>query len=269
MSRRSLASVWLAACPIAACAAGVQPPPAPPQSLTVSGSEFVLTLPDGSRRRSADLVGARLKLPGGATLLIDAVQREQAPGGELWLHEVSLLKDDGSKQPLCDTDAKGQRLALVVPGALGEDSRFHAREGEFSFTCTAGVQAKCLRAGYLPWSPREGVVSMGDLFQACTRMMRADYCGDNEAHTRNGTLIDLFDDAGIQKPERGELVFEAGWGPQGAVCVHHVRIREIFSLQQLIASCPRLAEVAHGPACTEDAARRQGAIVFNRSAAAP
>lgn len=104
---------------------------------------------------------------------------------------------------------------------------------------------------------------------ATTRMMRADYCGDNEPHTRNGTLIDLFDDAGIQKPEQEELVFEAGWGPQGAVCVNHVRIPEIFSLKQLIESCPRLAEVAHGPTCTEETARRQGAILFNRSAVAP
>jgi hypothetical protein len=46
--------------------------------------------------------------------------------------------------------------------------------------------------------------------------------------------------------------------------VRHVRVRENISLDALAKSCPRLAGKL-GEACTEDAARKTGAIVFNRS----
>jgi hypothetical protein len=262
-----IGGLLLAAAMAPAWAADVAAPADGPR-LQVIGTELVLTLPDGSQRRSRDLVGAQLKLPGGATLQIDGVQREETQGHELWLHALSWLQDDGGTQPVCEADPDGQRLAVMLAGAMDEGSRFHPSRSDFSFTCSAGVQAKCLRAGYLPWASHDGR-PLADLFQACTRMMRADYCGDNQPHTRDGTLVDLFDDAGIQKPERHELAFEAGWGPPGAVCVSHLRIPEIFSLKQLTESCPRLAEVAHGPACTEASARRQGAILFNRSALQP
>jgi hypothetical protein len=59
--------------------------------------------------------------------------------------------------------------------------------------------------------------------------------------------------------------FEAGWSAEGAVCVRHTRVKENASLESLVAACPRLKGRV-GPSCTEDAARRLGATLFNRSA---
>jgi hypothetical protein len=43
-------------------------------------------------------------------------------------------------------------------------------------------------------------------------------------HTENGTQIDLFDVRGIQTPVPDDgMTFEAGWGPNGAICVREPR----------------------------------------------
>ncbi len=84
-------------------------------------------------------------------------------------------------------------------------------------------------------------------------MVRADYCGTGIPHTRNGTLIDMFDHIGIQKKEGIEgMVLEAVWGPEGAVCVHHTRWSDLTTLDQLVANCPRLIPDSIGEKCSED-----------------
>jgi hypothetical protein len=106
---------------------------------------------------------------------------------------------------------------------------------------------------------------MRDLYNACVRMMRADYCGDGQATTRDGTLIDLYDDRRIQTlDQQSDREFEAGWTAGGAVCVRHVRIKENISLDALARRCPKLKD-ALGADCTEDRARDLGASLFNRS----
>jgi hypothetical protein len=77
--------------------------------------------------------------------------------------------------------------------------------------------------------------------------------------------IDIYDPQGIQVTDNDpDLVFEAGWGPDGAVCVHHVRVKENVTLETLEARYPRLRGRT-GAICTEAYARSLGAIVLNRS----
>ena len=103
-------------------------------------------------------------------------------------------------------------------------------------------------------------------FQACLRMVRADYCGDGRSWTKNGMTIDVYDDVGIQSPEKdSSMPFEAGWSPDGAVCVHHPRVAANLSAETLKQQCPRLAAVT-GVQCTETWARTKGkAVLYNRS----
>jgi hypothetical protein len=94
-------------------------------------------------------------------------------------------------------------------------------------------------------------------------MVRADYDGSGDAHTRNGTLIEIWDDLRIQTKETPPslgLTFEAGWGPNGAVCVARTRYADLLSLNALLNGNPRL-----GGACDETSARRRGALIFNAS----
>ena len=106
---------------------------------------------------------------------------------------------------------------------------------------------------------------MRDIYNACVRMLRADYCGEGDGTTNPGTVIDYYDSRDIQKPGHDpKFEFEAGWTAAGAVCVHHVRVKNNVSLEALAASCPRLRSRL-GAACTEDTARTLGATVFVRS----
>ncbi|MBV9202478.1 MAG: hypothetical protein JOY83_22635 [Alphaproteobacteria bacterium] len=104
-------------------------------------------------------------------------------------------------------------------------------------------------------------VSLAPYYQACVRLVRADYCGDGVGYTRNGTPIDVFDAIGIQRDEIAPgMTFEAAWGPDGAVCVRHPRLEELPNPETLVQQCPRLAGYV-GERCDE-AAR---ALLFNRS----
>ena len=67
-----------------------------------------------------------------------------------------------------------------------------------------------------------------DHYNACVRMLRADYCGDGRSWTRDGTLIDMWDDHRIQTSDTlSDPAFSFskrdGWA-QGAVCVRRTRI---------------------------------------------
>src|SRR5262249_61480789 len=130
---------------------------------------------------------------------------------------------------------------------------------------TSGGQGKCVRFGYHPWRTAPDGRPMRDYYNACVRLLRADYCGDGYGSTRNGTLVDIWDDHGIQTGATADdpaFAFEAGWTADGAVCVAHPRIPENISLEKLKAYCPRLAALA---SCDEGTARGAGALLFNRS----
>lgn len=95
-------------------------------------------------------------------------------------------------------------------------------------------------------------------------MVRADYSGDGTGTTRDGMLIDIYDGLGIQQSdEDASLEFEAGWSKDGAVCVRHVRVKENVTLDELDRISSLRGRTGEG--CTEEFARRHGAVIFNRS----
>lgn len=254
----------LAAALLAFLAAGGAPPAAGAglRHLAVEGTEFVATLDDGRVLRSAGLVGAILSTAEGERIRIDAVSTEATPSGPIVLHRLSV-QAGAEWQPYCQEDAAGARQGFPLPiAARADGSAEPAPPGEFSLTCTAGAQAKCVRFGYRPDGPGAAALAR---FNACVRMVRADYCGDGTPGTVDGTVIDLYDDAGIQAADMlPDHAFEAGWSAEGAVCVRHARVPTALDLAALRAACPRLAPLT-GAACTEAAARAGGALLFNRS----
>jgi hypothetical protein len=240
-----------------------------PLSVQANGTEFVVSLVDGRTLRSRELIGATLVMAvrGQAIRVrIDGVEPDpDAKGGTVWLHTLSGQMTDGSWQNLCDAGPDGRRQGFPIAGRPRADGMLEPAEpGTFELVCTSGAQGKCVRFGYQPWTTPNGTQSR-DLYNACIRMVRADYCGNGTATTKDGQQIDIYDDHGIQKPENVPVMdFEAGWTPDGAACVRHVRVKENVSLESLVAACPRLEDRA-GPACSEEAARGFGARLFNCS----
>ncbi|MEM9492012.1 MAG: ADYC domain-containing protein, partial [Myxococcota bacterium] len=100
--------------------------------------------------------------------------------------------------------------------------------------------AKCIEWGYKRWGSGDECnsdqsncqsVNLHYWHEACTRMVRADYCGDGVAHTENGTKIDIWDNLeGImdETPNTdpnydSTLLYEAQWRPDGAHCIEKTR----------------------------------------------
>lgn len=241
--------------------------------VTLEGTVLRATMVDGSSVAGRELVGRQLLLTAAdrqLALRIDAVEEDAAAPG-LLLYEMRLQTDAGEWHNICEPDAHGKRLAIPLSGHMGDDGRFEPDARKLTLTCTSGVVGKCLRSGYRFWTNGGGIDPQAlERFQACTRLYRADYCGDGRGWTADGTLIDVYDDAGMQAPEPvSTLAFEAGWSPAGAVCVHHTRVPANIRLDELLQRCPRLGAAASGPGCTEDQARRDGAILFNKSRVQP
>ncbi|MBS2031321.1 MAG: hypothetical protein JST54_25705, partial [Deltaproteobacteria bacterium] len=88
---------------------------------------------------------------------------------------------------------------------------------KITFACPDGAIGKCINWGYRPWTSYNGV-NLSPYHQACTRMTRADYCGDGTPHTVVGAWINLYDNLGLNIDD-AHWVMEAQWSPHGATCL--------------------------------------------------
>lgn len=217
-SRRALASALLALALVLASRAG--PAGEPP----VLDGRFL-----GAVLAARGQEGALL------TLRLDGVRPED--GG--WLSYSLSVIDGAESKPLCGRRGEGPNRAIPLAGTWRADGRWQA--GGFTLACFGGVLAKCARWGYRPWETRGGR-PLRPYHQACTRLLRADYCGDGEGHTKDGTPINLWDDLGIQgREDLPGMVLEAAWTPEGAIGIRHTRFPE--AMDYVRRTCPeRLAE---------------------------
>ena len=143
--------------------------------------------------------------------------------------------------------------ALAVAGVWDTTGAHHDVAGKLTFACWNGVVAKCARWGYQPWATRNGR-SLADVHQACTRMARADYCGNGKTHTKEKTDIEYYDSDGalgisarmtraVSGWDPARASFEAAWAPDGASCLARTRHGE--PLAAITQECPgRFKEVA-------------------------
>jgi ADYC domain len=230
---------------------GVQLEPLSLEGLSLGGSELAgVSLvgssltgagPDGGVVSGSDLTGAELAgtLSNGdaVTLRIDGVSTGSAP--DILLYTVSSsVAGSGVFQPLCGVGADGTPVQAIPLAGSWDESAGTATggahtdaPGSFTLACQGYALAKCVDFGYAPWrtvteclTPGNCAVrSLAQFHQACTRMLRADYCGDGTATTRNGTQVDLWDNFGIQTDGAPTWNLEAEWSADGAVCVEETR----------------------------------------------
>ncbi|HLL55372.1 MAG TPA: ADYC domain-containing protein [Myxococcaceae bacterium] len=177
-------------------------------------------------RQGRDFIGAELvgNLGDGDELPLRI--RDIVPGlganSDLLLHDVEYQDDTGAWRPIC-VDAEGNRtLAVPVAGRWNHRSgvsgggAFHGDSKAFTFACASGAVGKCVLLGYRPWA-KHGGEKLADYHQACTRMVRADYCGKGVSYTRNGRVINVYDNLGLLTDTEPWRV-EARWDEHGARC---------------------------------------------------
>jgi ADYC domain len=244
-------------------------------SIVVDGTAFRVSLASGKSLSGADLTGAILSLdqPAHAPLkvLVQSVEVDPMdPDRETLLyHLLAVDAQTGHRKELCDPDAQGQRWAFPLRGQWDTEGRHLSNVG-YTLTCADGAQGKCVRFGYKPWKVLPNGVRLEAYHQACIRLVRADYCGGHGT-TRDGMLIDIYDNLGIQTPDpnadAADVRFEAAWNTRGAVCVAHTRVPEKITLRQLGIQCPRLAGKLDQSVCTEANSGRWGerVLLYNRS----
>jgi hypothetical protein len=181
--------------------------------------------------------------------------------GDVWAYLVLayIPQDDGSYNwmPLCGYD-QAQNPIYAMPlngewdytsGTVYGGRKMSSTGDTVTFACLDAALGKCAASGFantMGYRPWEGhwrcvadetgtcvytYVPGEDVHQACTRMVRADYCGDGTAHTLNGTFIDVYDqlqpsvNVSSSTPPAGysSMEFEALWGPDGATRISCVR----------------------------------------------
>jgi len=150
-------------------------------------------------------------------LRVDSTLAGEAPNADLWFYGVSYQTSAGWS-PLCGVDAAGAPiLAVTVAGTWvatnADAAHYSASTTQFTFACRGKTIAKCVELGYKPYR------GFTDQLTSCVRLLRGDYCGTGKAYTVDGTLLDLYDNVGVQRDTQAWLI-EAEWTPSGARCIN-------------------------------------------------
>ena len=146
--------------------------------------------------------------------------------------------------------------AVAMKGVWQADGLLIALDTAITFACRTGVAAKCRGWGYPvtkdpPDHTQTGHPSVAtgpDMMLACTRMARADYCGQGLSNTLDGTPIHFYDAYGGPVPHNIDVPgfqFEAAWpavagnerffhGALPALCLTKLR----WSTLPLGGTCP-------------------------------
>jgi hypothetical protein len=246
------------------------PAPAVAASVSVEGTQFRVVGSEGTALPQDSLPGTTLTLGDGSgarrIIRIESIERDpKDTSGEIMLYALSEQRSTGEWRNICLPDPDGRRLGFPLAGRFTADGRYEPSAERLLITCTGGAEGKCVRFGYKPWGKAPDGTPLEAAYNACVRLVRADYAGDGRGTTRNGQPIDIYDTLGIEAPANDPAYdFEGGFDEKGAVCVSHARVKEKTTLAAIEASSPRLKGRV-GDVCTEAFARTQGAILFVRS----
>ena len=209
--------------------------------IKLNGSVLCAEGNNGGELCGAMLEGASLEAvkENGQVLEVRIDSVEEDASGEFSWHGVSYKKGN-EWVSVCGEDEEGKALRAIALEGRWDMSEGTATGGDyiadpevFTLACEGFVLSKCVAlTGYYPWESVTEVNALGEehiysrrhLHQACTRMLRADYCGDGRPHTSNGTLVNSWDAFGLDpsEPQAG-WTLEAEWSEGGAVCVNHAR----------------------------------------------
>jgi hypothetical protein len=172
------------------------------------------------------------------TLTIESVKESLTDPG-LWLYTVAHGTGESKRYP-CDTDSEGRPIQSIALAGRWDYTSGTATGGDHvadtaavTFSCLGSTLAKCaVDLGYKPWltvDETDGQTtasrSLREFHQACTRMLRADYCGDGVGHTFSHVPVNVWDNFGIQDPDvvPPSWLEDAEWSADGAACIANFR----------------------------------------------
>jgi ADYC domain len=160
---------------------------------------------------------------GTVALRIDSVVQGSGAEQDVWSYRVSYQDPtDMQWYPICPTADGSPANAIALEnrwnyqaGVAGGGAKIYDSTA-FTFACEGAAIAKCVHYGYKPWQSLNGV-SLEDFHQTCTRMIRADFCGNGTSYTHDGNWVNLYDTLSVET-DTESWVPEAEWTTQGASC---------------------------------------------------
>jgi hypothetical protein len=129
----------------------------------------------------------------------------------------------------------GERYDLDAKTVIANQSNW------ITLACAGSAAAKMALLGYGPnaryvdSTPPPSVARR----QATLKMITADYCGDGESYTSDGTLLDWENQAGtvLRHPGNGSSAIEAIWTAEGALCLDTPRLVDPAEVSCSLPSC--------------------------------
>jgi hypothetical protein len=213
--------------------------------ISLNGSKLVGVTSGGQFVEGRQFAGASLGgvLSDGSSLpmRIESIATGTGGNADVWFYDVSYQSDRGW-EPLCGEDANGNPVAAVALAGTWDYSEGTRTGGSwtpsstsFTFGCRLTALAKCVEMGYKPWASKNGT-SLRKHHQACTRLLRADYCGNGKPWTLNGRVINLYDGIGVQADTQN-WVLESEWTDTGARCVTLPRVVDLRTVFGVVDQC--------------------------------
>ena len=192
--------------------------------------------------------------------------------GNTFLYSLEQNVDNtGTWSTACPVDSDGRSAAIPLADTWDDKGDRNSSAMLFTLACTVSSIGDCYRWGYRPWVTGHGNLKI--THWACTRLARADYCGDGQNHTLPGTLINVWDELTPPIQAQGAtpdgMTFEAAWSQTGALCLSHTRWAS--SNGSVVAvECPnKLHPPGHGsPSVCDDPSQAGNGSnrLFNQSA---
>jgi hypothetical protein len=227
---------------------------------TLRGSQLAGTTLQAQVRSGGQIVTAEYRI----TSVQAEVGYDPTNTGSTFLYTIEQWNSTTSSWDLaCPVDYDGRRVAIPLAAEWDESGTRSDSSTMFTLACTTGSLAKCYRWGYRPW-----VTGYGDLatmHYVCTRLARADWCGNGTSHTVDGTWINVWDTLPAPGPIQAHdtmsgFEFDSGWSTTGATCLSSSRWS--VSASVIAAECPEKLpnDSAHTCNNASEAAARGGVM---------
>jgi hypothetical protein len=193
----------------------------------------------GAPLAGTELVGSTwtglLSSGANVALRIDEAMQGTGTNADVWSYKISVSAD-GTWRPLCLDPSGAAMFADSVGGTwnlaqgVAGGGSYHPEATEFTLACRGSAIAKCVELGYKPWTGHAPELA------TCVRALRGDYCGDGTPYTVTGTLVNIYDHAGVQL-DTVDWVPEAEWTPDGATCVSKKKNARFWQVAGVRPSC--------------------------------
>jgi hypothetical protein len=166
--------------------------------------------------------------------------------------DLFLLENESGDDPCgyADAERKNPIWAMAVPAPFDLETGLETDDSTvYTLACRGGAIARCIELGYRKWDigteiykAESRVRFLSPYHAACVAALRADYCGDGQSHSIDGTPFAPWDPLGLKldsttgsRDEKwGPYFFEAEWSASGAYCISKTRYMPAggFTLEQ-------------------------------------